>query len=122
MKAKEIMKKINRNYLIEIEFDGIQHFEPIEFFGGQKEFKETQIRDNLKNKYAKDNNIKLLRISYKDLNNISDILNNFSIKLSIHCFYFLCIGHFLSKIGFLEGYNSKLSIFGHVHFGVSQNL
>lgn len=60
-----------------IEFDGIQHFEPIEFFGGIKEYNETKIKDNLKNKYAKDNNIRLLRISYKELNNINEILNNF---------------------------------------------
>ena len=65
-----------KKYNILIEYDGIQHFTPIQFFGGEKEYKETIKKDNLKNKYAKDNNIKLLRISYKELNNITDILNN----------------------------------------------
>src|SRR5699024_7358326 len=35
-----------------IEFDGLQHTKPIEFFGGIEAFKETQIRDSIKTKYA----------------------------------------------------------------------
>jgi len=49
-----------------IEFDGKQHFEPVKRFGGEKVFKETKINDNIKNQFAKENNINLLRISYKD--------------------------------------------------------
>lgn len=48
-----------------IEFDGKQHFEPIEWFGGQKSFEKTKIRDNIKNNYCKNNNIKLIRFDYK---------------------------------------------------------
>lgn len=58
-----------------IEFDGIQHFEINHYFGGNKEFKETQIRDSIKNKYCKDNGINLIRIPYWELDNIEDILN-----------------------------------------------
>lgn len=47
-----------------IEFDGKQHFENIEYFGGEKAFKLTQKRDEIKNNYCRDNNIKLLRIRY----------------------------------------------------------
>lgn len=47
-----------------IEYDGRQHFEPIDFFGGMETFKRTQLNDALKNKYCRENNIKLLRISY----------------------------------------------------------
>lgn len=49
-----------------IEFDGKQHFEPIEFFGGLKHLKETQHNDRIKNKYCEDKNIKLIRIRYDE--------------------------------------------------------
>ena len=51
-----------------IEYDGIQHFEPREYFGGEEEFKKIQERDNIKNQYCKDNNIKLIRIPYTEKN------------------------------------------------------
>lgn len=47
-----------------IEYDGKQHFEPIEFFGGQKGFEETKKRDSIKNAYCKSHNIPLLRLPY----------------------------------------------------------
>jgi len=53
-----------------IEYDGIQHFEPINFFGGLKSLKHNQKIDKLKNEYCKNNNIKLLRIKYNQ--NIED--------------------------------------------------
>lgn len=49
-----------------IEYDGIQHFEPIEIWGGHKSLIKTIMRDNIKNEYCKKNNIKLIRISYKE--------------------------------------------------------
>lgn len=58
---------------IAIEFDGIQHFQINEFFGGEKEFKNTSKKDKIKNNYCRENNIYLLRIKYND--NIFDILN-----------------------------------------------
>ena len=45
-----------------IEYDGIQHFKPIECFGGENKFKLDQLRDKIKNDYCNENNIKLLRI------------------------------------------------------------
>ncbi|MBO7695553.1 MAG: hypothetical protein J6T10_23240 [Methanobrevibacter sp.] len=54
-----------------IEFDGKQHFYPIEFFGGEEELKETQRRDQLKNNYAKAHNIPLIRIPYTEINKIT---------------------------------------------------
>lgn len=59
-----------------IEFDGIQHFEPVTIFGGVEEFNKIKVRDNAKNKYCNDNNINLARISYRDIKNIDKILNN----------------------------------------------
>ena len=47
-----------------IEYDGKQHFEPIDLFGGVDEFKKRQKRDAIKNDYCKQHNIPLLRIPY----------------------------------------------------------
>lgn len=65
------IKKLN----LIIEYDGRQHFESIKDFGGIEEFKLIQERDKIKNKYCKDNGIKLIRISYKKLKQINEILN-----------------------------------------------
>ena len=60
-----------------IEYDGQQHFRPIDFFGGIDGFGKTQIRDNIKNKYCKDNNIHLLRLNYLNTDNeIKEIITN----------------------------------------------
>lgn len=61
------------DYNICIEYDGIQHFEIVEYFGGIKTYEENLKRDKIKNEYCQSNNIHLIRISYKD--NINDILN-----------------------------------------------
>lgn len=60
-----------------IEYDGKQHYKPIDFFGGIDAFKESQIRDEIKNKYCKEHNIKLVRLKY-DLteDEIKDIIIN----------------------------------------------
>ena len=52
------------NLNIFIEYDGIQHFEIVEFFGGEKAFIQTCKNDEIKNKYCMENNIKLIRIPY----------------------------------------------------------
>lgn len=57
-----------------IEYDGKQHFEPIKYFGGEKTFKIIQERDKIKNKFAKENNISLLRIPYYNFNKIEDVI------------------------------------------------
>ena len=59
-----------------IELDGGQHFRAIEFFGGEEGFKQRVIHDNVKDKYAKDNNIKLIRIPYWEFDNMEGIINN----------------------------------------------
>lgn len=58
-----------------IEYDGIQHFKSIPTFGGDKVFKENKLRDKIKNKFCKSNNIKLLRIPYTKFNQINKIMN-----------------------------------------------
>lgn len=47
-----------------IEYDGRQHYEPIDLFGGIDNFLITQKRDEIKNKYCLDNNLNLLRLPY----------------------------------------------------------
>jgi len=49
-----------------IEFDGKQHFIPIEYLGGKINFEITKKHDQIKNNYCKNNNIHLLRIKYND--------------------------------------------------------
>jgi len=59
-----------------IEYDGVQHFKPVKHFGGINGFIKRQKHDKIKNEFAKDNNIELLRIPYNEFNNIEYILNN----------------------------------------------
>ena len=55
-----------------IEYDGIQHFESIKYFGGEKSLFGVQKRDQIKNEYCKNNNIKLIRI--KNIKQIENVL------------------------------------------------
>nr|MDA3855895.1 DUF2726 domain-containing protein [Candidatus Woesearchaeota archaeon] len=71
------------NLFILIEYDGIQHYESNEFFGGIKEFKELKKRDSMKNKYCKDSGYKLIRIFYKDYHNIESILEKELAKIKL---------------------------------------
>ena len=57
-----------------IEYDGMQHFKPLGFMGGDKKLEYTIKCDKIKNDYCFKNNIKLLRISYKEYKNIDKIL------------------------------------------------
>lgn len=53
-----------------IEYDGKQHFEPVEFFGGKEYYEYIKDNDNIKNNYCIVNNIPLIRISYLKYNDI----------------------------------------------------
>lgn len=53
-----------------IEYDGAQHFFPVEFFGGEEKFQQQQENDNNKNEWCANNNIHLERIPYTDYNKI----------------------------------------------------
>ena len=61
-----------------IEFDGIQHFKPFEYYGGIDKFNDIKRKDNIKNSYCKKNNIPLLRIRYNDTE-IENKINKFLI-------------------------------------------
>lgn len=47
-----------------IEYQGIQHYEMIDHFGGEEQFKNQQSHDTLKHSYAKDNGYKLVELYY----------------------------------------------------------
>jgi len=57
-----------------IEFDGIQHFEAIAFFGGYKGYRSRVRHDILKNKYCLENGCVLLRIAHTDVNMIDSLM------------------------------------------------
>jgi uncharacterized C2H2 Zn-finger protein len=61
-------------YNLLIEFDGQQHFNIINYWGGIDKFKKQQKTDEIKNNFAKNNNIGLLRIKYNEINNINQLL------------------------------------------------
>jgi very-short-patch-repair endonuclease len=61
-----------------IEYDGIQHYKPINYFGGIKSLKSQQKRDQIKTNYCIENNINLIRIRYDE--NIEDKLTPILIK------------------------------------------
>lgn len=65
------------NYNVVIEYDGEQHFRPVDFFGGEEEFNIRKKRDEIKTNYCIKHNIHLIRIPYyftKD--EIQDIILN----------------------------------------------
>lgn len=57
-----------------VEFDGIQHYQSYEKFGGPDGLRTIQESDSIKTKYCSDNQIKLVRIPYWKLNKISEIM------------------------------------------------
>ncbi len=72
---------VNNDFLIE--FDGIQHFNIKTFFGGEKSFKNTQRNDIIKTKYCFTNNIPLLRISYKEIKEIPELIKQFMEEIDV---------------------------------------
>ena len=47
-----------------IEYDGAQHFKPIEYFGGEEKYNILKSNDEIKNEYCKIHKINLIRIPY----------------------------------------------------------
>lgn len=64
-----------------IEFDGKQHFEPIDYFGGTSLFNKTRKSDLIKTRYCILNDIPLLRISYLEIKEIESYVIDFIIFL-----------------------------------------
>lgn len=54
-----------------IEYQGKQHYNNLDFFGGESALKKQKKYDSLKREYCKNNNIKLIEIPYWDYNKIN---------------------------------------------------
>ena len=65
-----------------IEYQGIQHFKAIKYFGGQEGLETRIIRDNIKREWVKERNLDLLEIRYDDKSEISTLIEEFSHKLN----------------------------------------
>lgn len=66
----------NKEIILLIEFQGNQHFKPIEWFGGEETFNTLVKNDKLKVEYCKEKALPLLIIKYNELNYIEEILEN----------------------------------------------
>lgn len=64
-----------------LECQGEQHYKPVEEYGGERRFIIQQRNDEEKRKYAKEKNIKLIEISYKDkkYETVESILKKYNI-------------------------------------------
>ena len=58
-----------------IEYDGIQHFVAIDYFGGQKSLEYNQKIDKMKSEFCVKKGIKLVRIKYMEIKKIKEILD-----------------------------------------------
>jgi hypothetical protein len=69
-----------------VEFNGIQHYYPVDIFGGKKSFEDTKLRDSIKSEFCKNNNIPLIIIKqdkkYIDLKDIEEQINNITKSLN----------------------------------------
>lgn len=57
-----------------IEFQGEQHYKPIEYFGGEKAFETRKKYDQYKKDWCKKNGFILLEISWQDITRVKEIL------------------------------------------------
>jgi len=57
-----------------IEFGGIQHFQPVTYFGGLEAYERLKINDKIKEDYCEENYINIIRIKYDQIDNIYQIL------------------------------------------------
>lgn len=69
-----------QDYMVAIEYQGIQHYEPVDFAGrgqewAENEFNLNQKRDKIKRDYCKNNNINLIEIPYWEFSKIKEILS-----------------------------------------------
>lgn len=67
------------NHIFLLEYQGIQHFEVVDFFG-EESFNKTKINDKIKYDYCKNNNINLEYINYNENieEKIVEILNKYA--------------------------------------------
>jgi len=64
------------NLRLAVEYQGKQHFEPVDFFGGEKGFRMTRERDRLKARLSKANGVRIEYIRYDE--NLKERVNQIS--------------------------------------------
>ncbi|MGV3483360.1 MAG: DUF559 domain-containing protein [Planctomycetaceae bacterium] len=57
-----------------VEYDGRQHYEQSEHWGGEKKLAQTRHHDAIKTRFAAENGFDLLRIPYWDIDSIDDLV------------------------------------------------
>lgn len=80
-----------------IEYDGKQHFYPVESWGGQESLEKNMKRDLIKDKYAIHNKYSIARFSYKN----DDMLEEFTasvIKLAKDRLIYITYPHYLNAV------------------------
>ena len=80
LKAYKSRKKLRFDFFLPglnilIEYDGQQHFKPVDCWGGDEAFKALILNDHQKNLWALDNGFMLIRISFSDEDEIEKIRN-----------------------------------------------
>lgn len=100
-------------YNIVIEFDGRQHYEPVDKFGGEKAFDILKKNDERREIWCRQNNIKLFRIKWNNIENTiselyKEILSINKIKNN------QCINIFFERrnefIQFFQSFNEEIII------------
>ena len=71
----------NNNIIGLIEYHGVQHFDPTNFYAQNGNFEKIQLTDAIKNKYCNEHKIPLLVISYRQKTEIANLLNSFIRKV-----------------------------------------
>jgi len=56
-----------QNLNVAIEYQGEQHFHPVDYFGGEESFEKQKIRDEEKMRLSKEHGIKLVYINYDEV-------------------------------------------------------
>jgi hypothetical protein len=62
-----------------VEYNGLQHYQPVQFFGGLKGYKEAVRRDKIKEEWCKNNNTRLITIDgrlYNDYESIKQYIQS----------------------------------------------
>lgn len=62
------------DYNVAIEYDGAQHFEPIDYFGGIEQYELRKQHDRIKDEYCIEHNIVLIRIPYYESKNLREYI------------------------------------------------
>lgn len=74
-------------YNIAIEYDGIQHFESVKHFGGEPKFNRQIMIDRAKEEFCKENSMNLIKIHYKDKDDMEFLISN-ALTVDFHFLYY----------------------------------